>query len=206
MWRFLIFVIGLISLAAQDVGTTQAQAPPQKQRLTALPAVSDDTLIVGATTLKLGTSKDDVVRLLSAQYDLKSEFETPKKEMYDTIDVWAGKQDLVARVHFDAKGDLEWAAKFWTPDTSRHYSDGEIGRAIFALWGTLPTGVGCRMIARQSHFLDSQPPFKQNGDVQRDAHIECGHKRITFSTTSLKGDDSLSITEEIDSKSILDRP
>jgi hypothetical protein len=65
MGRLLIFSIGL-SLAAQYAGTTQAQAPPQKQTLTALPAVSDDTLIVGTTTLKLGMPKDEVVPMLSA--------------------------------------------------------------------------------------------------------------------------------------------
>jgi hypothetical protein len=204
MGRLLIFIIGL-SLAAQEVGNTQAQAPPQKQQTA--PEVSDDTLIVGTTTLKLGMPKDDVVRMLSAQYDLKSEFETPKKDIDESIDVWAGKQNLVATVHFDAKGMLEWASKVWTPDTSRHYSDGEIGRVIFTLWATLPTSVGCRLIALKSQDYEG-PPYTQSHvkDVIRDAHIECGHKRITFTTLTSKGDESLNITEEIDSKSILQRP
>jgi hypothetical protein len=156
--------------------------------------------------LKLGMARDDVVRMLSLQYDLDSD-EIPEKlrsEFPEIIHVRSGKQDLVAVVRFDTRGTLEWASKLWTPDTSRHYSEGEIGRVIFALWGTLPNGVGCKFIALQSQFHESEPPFTPNGG-SRNAHIECGHKRITFSTMTLKGDDSLNITEEIDRKSILER-
>lgn len=204
MRGLLVFSIGL-TLAAPNAGTLRAQGAQQTQTARA----TDDTLIVGTTTLKLGMAKDDVVRMLSLQYDLKSEIEIPDKlrpEAPETIEVRAGTQNLIALVRFDIRGVLEWASKFWTPDTSRHYSDGEIGRVIFSLWGTLPNGVGCKFIASQQQLLESSPPFKPSGDRLRDAHIECGHKRITFSTSTFKGEDSLSITEEIDSKSILERP
>jgi hypothetical protein len=200
MCRLLVFGIGL-ALAAQSAGALRAQGAQQTQP--ARPVGTDDTLIVGTTTLKLGMAKDDVLRMLSLQYDLKPVIEIPDKS--ETIEARTGRKDLIALVRFDKKGVLEWASKSWAPDTSRHYSDGEIGRVIFALWGTLPNGVGCSFITEQSHFLESQPPFKPNGDGSRNAHIECGHKRITFSTITFKGDDSLNITEEIDSKSILDR-
>jgi hypothetical protein len=196
MRRFIVFSIGL-TLAAQNVESLRAQEAQLPQ--VARSAGTDDTLIVGTSTLKLGMTKDDVVRMLSLQYDLRS-------DIPETIEARASAKDLVALVRFDGKGRLEWASKSWTPDTSRHYTDGEIGRVIFALWGTLPNGVGCKFIAEQSQFLDSKPPFKPNGGGSRNAHIECGHKRITFSTITLKGEDALTITEEIDAKSVLDQP
>jgi len=207
MRRLLIVSIGLI-LAAQSAGILRAQGAQQAPaRRPPRPVRDDDTLIVGTTTLKLGMPKDEVVRMLSAQYDLKSGLEPTQKVIEESIDVWADKQNLVATVHFDAKGTLEWASKLWTPDTSKHYSDGEIGRVIFTLWAALPTGVGCRMIALKSQDYTGQPYTQsQVAHVIRDAHIECGHKRITFTTLTSKGDESLNITEEIDSKSILDRP
>lgn len=63
------------------------------------------------------------------------------------------------------------------------------------------------MIASRSQDY-AGPPYTQSHvkDVIRDAHIECGHKRITFTTLTSKGDESLNITEEIDSKSIFQRP
>jgi hypothetical protein len=146
--------------------------------------------------------KDDVLRMLSPQYDLKPQINIPDKP--ETIEARTGTKDLAALVRFDKQGALEWASRSWTPD-NRHYADGEIGRVIFALWGTLPSGVGCAFITEQDHFLESRPPFKPNGDGLRNAHIECGHKRITFSTITMKGDDSLNITEEIDSKSVLEQ-
>jgi hypothetical protein len=196
MRRLLVFGIGL-TLAARNAGTARAQEAPPSQ--VARPAVADDTLVVGTSTLKLGMAKDDVVQMLSLQYDLTN-------ELPGTVEARASTHELSALVHFDKNGRLDWASKFWTPDTSRHYTDGEIGRAIFALWGTLPSGTGCQFITEQSHFLDSKAPFKPNGGGSRLAHIECGHKRITFSTISLKGEDSLTITEGIDAKSVLDQP
>ena len=193
-----LVVLGIgLALTAWNAGTARAQEAPPSQ--VARPAVADDTLIVGTSTLKLGMSKDDVVQMLSLQYDVTT-------ELPGTFEARASAQELSALVHFDKNGRLDWASKFWTPDTSRHYTDGEIGRAIFALWGTLPSGAGCQFITEQSHFLDSKPPFKANGGGSRLAHIECGHKRITFSTISLKGEDSLTITEGIDAKSVLDQP
>jgi hypothetical protein len=44
------------------------------------------------------------------------------------------------------------------------------------------------------------------GKIQsRNAYIECGHKRFAFNTTTLDGDDSLDITEEIDVQGTLQR-
>jgi len=69
------------------------------------------------------------------------------------------------------------------------------------------SSVGCRIIALKSQDYTG-PPYTQSqvAHVIRDAHIECGHKGITFTTLTAKDDESLNITEEIDAKSILQRP
>ena len=51
-------------------------------------------------------------------------------------------------------------------------------------------------------------PVEKNDSTklsERNAYIECGHKRYGVSTTTFNGEDSLNITEEIDVKTAVQR-
>ena len=127
------------------------------------------------------------------QYNLLAWPMIPPTSRYS---VKEGKSRLVGVVSFGGQGSLVAAEKTWTPE-DRHYSDGEIGRTLAALFTSLVSEgkSACSIGTSQT------PSILENGGqariVGRDATIECGGKRIRISTTTQDGVDSMAIAEEI---------
>jgi hypothetical protein len=166
------------------------------------PPPIDEVLIIGTAALKLGMARQYVLGVLGLQYDLVSQL--PDFSWYS---VRAGSKpdaDLVGQLYFDKKGNLEHAVKHLTPSQRRHATDGEIGRVIFSIIGTLPNGGACSFMTVnfRSAEYNGAPAGKMQG---RNAYIECGHKRFAFNTVTLNGEDSLDITEEIDVQGAVQR-
>jgi hypothetical protein len=174
------------------------QSPP----LPVKPA-TDETLIMGTTTLKLGMARQYVLAALGLQYDVISQH-PPDLSSYSVRVGSKPDSDLVGRLYFDKKGTLEHAVKHLTPNQQRHATDGEIGRVLFSIIGRLPNGGACSFMTvnGKSAEYNGAPEGKMQW---REAYIECGHKRFAFNTTTLDGDDSLDITEEIDVQGTLQR-
>ena len=188
--------LSALALVFTGVACAQQGPPPL-----ATPAI-DETLIIGTTTLKLGMARQYVLAALGLQYDLISEL--PDLSWYSVRAASKPDSDLIGQLYFDKKGTLEHAVKHLTPSQQRHATDGEIGRVLFSIIGTLPNGGVCSFMTVnfKSAAYNGAPEGKMQG---RNAYIECGHKRFAFNTTTLDGDDSLDITEEIDVQGALQR-
>jgi hypothetical protein len=172
-----------IGLAA--VASAQPQ-PIAKQSI-------DEALIIGTTTLRLGMSKASVVPALELQYDVTT---TPDGGWYRL----QAKAAYIGDLYFDTQGRLVGAVKRWTPEP-RHYSDGEIGRALVALIGALVNE------GRTACSVDTLGTFSAERTdthsaaprvVDRTAMIKCGHKQISIEVmTQPDGTDGIDITEAI---------
>lgn len=160
-----------------------------------LPQSTGETVIIGATALRIGMSKDDVISALGMQYNLLAwpDMLAPASR-YSVLE---GKSNLVGIVTFDG-GYLTEVEKDWNPN-DRHYSDGEVGRVLVTVFTHLVNEgkETCSIV------ISRPPPVSQNGQgpriMVRDVGIKCGRKLIRISTTTEDGVDSLAITEEISS-------
>jgi hypothetical protein len=182
----------LLALALVHAGVAQpgqAQPAPAEKP----PQSPGETLIIGTTTLKLGMSKDSVIPALGMHYNILAWPMMPSSSKYSVNE---DQSKLVGIVSFDGQGNLTAAEKTWMPE-DRHYSDGEIGRALVALFASLVSKGknACSIGTSQT------PSILENGRqariVGRDSTIECGGKRIRISTTTFDGEDSMAIGEEI---------
>jgi hypothetical protein len=188
--------LSLLTLVLTGVAFAQQSPPPL-----VTPAI-DETLIIGTTALKLGMARQYVLAVLGLQYDLISQL--PDLSWYSIRAGSKPDSGLVGQLYFDKKGTLEHAVKHLTPSQQRHATDGEIGRVLFSMIGTLPNGGACSFMTVNSKSAEYNGA--PAGKIQsRNAYIECGHKRFAFNTTTLDGDDSLDITEEIDVQGTLQR-
>ena len=139
-------------------------------------------------------SKASVVPALELQYDVTT---TPDGGWYR---LQAGKSAYIGDLYFDDHGHLVGAIKRWTPEP-RHYSDGEIGRALVALIGALVNEgrTACSVDTLgtfSAERTDTRSPAPRV--VDRTAMIKCGHKQISIEVrTQPDGTDGMDITEAI---------
>jgi hypothetical protein len=169
----------------------QAQpAPAEKPSQSA-----GETLIIGTTTLRLAMSKESLIPALAIQYDVTTTTEFP-----GWYRLRVGKSAYVGDVYFNDQGSLVAAVKRWTPEP-RHYSDGEIGRALIALIASLVSEGkrACSMDTLGTFSVEPKDPHSAVPRVvDRIAMIKCGHKDITIEVgTQPDGTDGMYITESI---------
>ncbi len=106
--------------------------------------VSEEALVIGTTTLKLGMAKAEVVQALGAQYE--PELISGHCVGCSLYLIRAGanaNSDLLGEVYFDKNGVLDQAVKNLTPSPT-HPTDGEIGRALYTVIATLAMAVSFR--------------------------------------------------------------
>ena len=129
--------------------------------------------------MKLGMARQYVLTALGLQYDLSPQL--PDLSSYLVRADSKPDSDLVGQLYFDKKGTLEHAVKHLTPNQQRHATDGEIGRVLFSVIGTLPNGGACSFMTVNSKSMEynGAPAGKMQW---RNAYIECGHKRFAFNT------------------------
>jgi hypothetical protein len=173
-------------------------APPNWARIEAPkkpPQSTVDVLIIGTTTLRLGMSKDSVIPALAIQYDVTTTTNSP-----GWYRLRVGKSAYVGDLYFNDQGSLVGAVKRWTPEP-RHYSDGEIGRALIALIASLVSEgkSACSMDTLGTFSVEAKDPHSPVPRVvDRSAMIKCGHKEIAIEVmTQPDGTDGMDITEGI---------
>jgi hypothetical protein len=191
----------LLMLAIAESGSAQQN---QAQPARALSQLAGETLTIGTSTLKLGMPKDSVISTLATQYDvIGSDADGLDERVGGKPDgrhylVMGGKLSLIGMVEFDDRGKLVAADKTWTPEPGPH-SEGEIGRALYALIGTL-VNEGRKMCSIDTSQRNSnEPPSRAPRYTSRVATIQCGEKRILIGvlTRQQDGTDSISIDEQI---------
>jgi hypothetical protein len=198
-WRVAAEVIVILAVAESGSAQQNQAQPPQ------IPSqLAGETLTIGTSTLRLGMSKDSVISALATQYDVIASDRAgldasiggkPDGRHYL---IMAVKSSLVGMVEFDDRGKLVAADKTWTPEPGPH-SEGEIGRAIYALIATLVSEGerACSIDATQRN--SDEPPGRAPRYIGRLATIQCGEKRILIgvSANQKDGTDSISIDEQI---------
>jgi len=144
---------------------------------------------------------DSAISALALQYDVRCEIcgKDLRPAMATTYVIRGPNNATAGTLRFSAQGKLVAASKIWTPE-ERPYGEGEIGRILVALIGTLVSEGKreCSIDASEGHSVElkGQPPGPRT--VFRDATIGCGDKLISLSVlTEADGVESLTITEEI---------
>ena len=178
-------VIALIS-AQGSLGQNTGNQPLPDRR-------ARESLVIGATAVEIGMPLNIVAPALGMQYDLKRECPTCMRYA-----VWA-KTTFVGSFEFNEQGKVTYAERSWTPE-ERHYSDGELGKALVTLLAGLVSNgnTTCTIDASQSGSVElNRPQPSVPRLVLRDGVIACADKKIRITSTTFNGEDSMQITEEI---------
>jgi hypothetical protein len=180
----IVAVVGL-ALVSQSAGAQQTTTSP--------------TLIVGATSLKLGMQRDFVITALSSQYVVKQMSCKEGTSLCREYIIWESDKFPAGSLQFDKDGSLVKATVQRLVGFHVH-NEGEVGKALVTVLSNFAAeGLRCSIGASSQESLDPNNPKRViPAMLWRQATIECGDKRLRIVATKQEGyPDSLDLTEDI---------
>lgn len=157
------------------------------------------TLIIGATSLKLGMQRNLVIAALSSQYVVKQMSCKEGTSLCREYIIWESDNFPAGTLEFDKGGGLVKATVERLVGFQVH-NEGEVGRAIVTVLSNFAAeGLSCSIGASSQESLDLNNPNRIIPRMlSRQATVECGDKRLRIVATKQEGyPDSLQLTEEI---------